>query len=161
MPMSPLPNCAVSLPPPPEVVAGVVLLLSSLEPQAAKKAAAAAEPPLNAMNLRRDTGSLASRVIVPEPFPWDRSSPLLPDMHASSVVAFWRFPTPRPGRTDQSPAKSTRPGWVVDPFEQRARIDLTCGAPLATGQPGSCLPSPWRSPAAAAPPTRRVDRPVP
>src|SRR3954454_3117048 len=61
MPMSPLPNWAVSLVPPPEPIAAVVSLvvvpLSS--PQAARKAAIAVELPPTARKRRRDTGSLS------------------------------------------------------------------------------------------------------
>src|SRR5690349_1141213 len=46
------------------VVVPIVLELSSSEPQAARKAAAAAEPPLNSMNLRRETGSFSFSFIV-------------------------------------------------------------------------------------------------
>src|SRR3982750_2484569 len=61
MPMSPLPNWAVSLAPPPDPIAAVVSLvvvpLSS--PQAARKAAIAVELPPTARKRRRDTGSLS------------------------------------------------------------------------------------------------------
>src|SRR6185312_3158246 len=62
MPMSPLPNCAVSSPPLGMLEVFVVLSLSL--PQAARNAAAAAEPPVSAMNLRRETGSFAARAIA-------------------------------------------------------------------------------------------------
>ena len=49
------------------LVAELVLLvveLSSLLPQAASTAPIAVEPPVSAMNLRRETGSLASLAIA-------------------------------------------------------------------------------------------------
>jgi len=42
----------------------VVVVLSLSLPQAARNAAAAAEPPVSAMNLRRETGSFAARAIA-------------------------------------------------------------------------------------------------
>src|ERR1700710_758550 len=60
MPMSPLPNWAVSLLPPLIAVEAVVLVPLAL-PQEARRAAVAAEPPVSAMNLRRETGSLTAR----------------------------------------------------------------------------------------------------
>src|ERR1700761_477909 len=66
MPTPPLPNSAVSLLPPVDFsLAGIVLDELELSlPQAARKAARAAEPPVRAMNLRRDTGSAAARAIA-------------------------------------------------------------------------------------------------
>src|SRR3954465_15385735 len=62
MPTSPFPNCAVSSPPAPLPLWEAVVVVVSLSlPQAARNAADAADPPVRAMNFRRETGSLASR----------------------------------------------------------------------------------------------------
>src|SRR5690242_19208619 len=59
MPMSPLPNSAVSEAPPPEPIESVmvVVVVPLSSPQAARNAASAVEPPPTARNLRRETGS--------------------------------------------------------------------------------------------------------
>src|SRR5215207_11253598 len=59
MPMSPLPNLAVSLAPPPDFIASVVVVVPLSSPQAARKAATAVVLPPTARNLRRETGSLS------------------------------------------------------------------------------------------------------
>ena len=62
--MSPWPNCAVSPPPLLAAVVAVVVLVPLSLPQAARNAARAAEPPVSAMNLRRETGSWATRAMA-------------------------------------------------------------------------------------------------
>src|SRR5215218_5920182 len=59
MPMSPLPNLAVSLAPPPDFIASVVVVVPLSSPQAARKAATPVALPPTARNLRRETGSLS------------------------------------------------------------------------------------------------------
>src|SRR6476620_11243190 len=60
MPMSPLPNSAVSLVPPPELIESVMVVVVPLSsPQAARKAATAVVLPPTARNRRRETGSLS------------------------------------------------------------------------------------------------------
>src|SRR5690349_3863171 len=94
MPRSPLPNWAVSLSPPPPPIIVVVVESSSL-PQAARNAAAAAEPPVRAMNWRRETFCLLSDIsssprwfALPLPLYAPPSSPdhcgFLPDRRAES-----------------------------------------------------------------------------
>ena len=99
--MSPLPNCSVSLVPPLIAVEVVVVLVLLSLPQAARKAAAAAEPPVNAMNLRRDTGSLTARATAFCAGASAFSSSLLSGMFVvSSLVCASVGPLrdPRPGR---------------------------------------------------------------
>ena len=55
-------------------------------PQAARKAASAAEPPVSAMNLRRETGSLATRAIALLAAASDFSVPCSQALVVSSVV---------------------------------------------------------------------------
>src|SRR5215218_1379261 len=57
MPMSPLPNSAVSPAPPPDFIVSVVVVVPLSSPQAARKAATAVVLPPTARNLRRETGS--------------------------------------------------------------------------------------------------------
>src|SRR5215203_3474460 len=88
MPTSPLPNCSVSPPPADGVVVlgAMVVLLSLSLPQAARKAAAAAEPPVSAMNLRRETGSFTAWATAPDAGRSGLSRSVLSDMSPVSSL---------------------------------------------------------------------------
>src|SRR4051794_3558657 len=88
MPTSPLPNCAVSLGPDP-LCEAVVVVVPLSSPQAARKAVRAADPPVSAMNFRRETGSLARRETA---LPGTSSLCLLSGM--SSLLGGLRFQSP-------------------------------------------------------------------
>ena len=88
----------------PAAAAVVVVVVVPLSlPQAARKAASAVEPPVSAMNLRRETGSLATR---------DSALSLFATAIASSSVADWFCPTrpPRAGSATVGSATSRGAG---------------------------------------------------
>jgi plastocyanin len=104
MPMSPLPNCSVSLPPP--LFTAVVVVVPLSLPQAARKAAAAAEPPVSAMNFRRETGSLTARATAFCGGAPDLSRSVLSGI--SSLLGwfpFLRFPYATPGAAGSQSAQ--------------------------------------------------------
>ena len=107
-------------------------------PQAARKAAGAAEPPVSAMNLRRETGSLASAGDALLAAPSTSRVRLLSGMSAPRWFALLRTPTrPAGGRIighRESDGTVIRPrasgvcgmGTGIHPSLQRPRRRLVC-----------------------------------
>src|SRR3954452_4180959 len=115
MPTSPLPNWAVSPVASPLWEAAVVAVVPLSSPHAARKAARAVEPPVSAMNFRRETGSPARRAIV-----LSGMSSLL------GSFALPPSPTRTAGRADHSWQRTARPEkrfgrWIARAEERLGR----------------------------------------